>query len=758
MRFHSVSSKIAATLFLLATVSIASSMIGLRTSSNLAENGLRVGRDLAPLGDAAMEIKLTATHAHLLFEEIMAGDASESIDEVWALLEEAKFYAQAIIRGGENEEGTFYPSKSPEVQKIMKDVLIELEVFAEIAKERYATLDQDQGVGSGADERFDALYDDLIDQIEEISLSLSTSAADQRSTGNAKYHLAHGHVLVAEIMGGDVGEDFGEATGSFAKASELVAQLPETPERSKIADGISELIFLANQRYDTMMSIEAAGSDADEKFDAAFDTFINDADLAEELIHDEMDLGIKAVESAQSFAVAVPILSGTALASLIIVAYIFSSKFLAQRLRDLAQTMQQLTAGNLDTKLPTWSTKDEIGNLLENVRSYREALLDRHEMSEASLVAQDEIKVRADENVVFANALKEIVEASLKGDFSRAVPADFTTQELNDLAGQLNEMLSYFKGVVDETNRAILALANTDLTVQFSGDFSGAFSELQHNFNHSIDTLSELIGTIQSSTKIVDNSAGSIVASANGLSQRAAEQAASLEETTSTTESLTMSIQSTAKIAHQVRQKSNDATERTAHGRKVLEETIDTINRIAENSRKVADIVGIIDGIAFQTNLLALNAAVEAARAGEAGKGFAVVATEVRGLAQRASDSASDIRSLIEEASGTVENGVDLVQQTGGSLSEIEAAIEKMTRSIDEISAATDAQARDAEVIASSIASIDTKTQADAHVAEESAGLALQMSKSSAGLSSLLANFRIEIEPALPSSENKLAS
>lgn len=284
-----------------------SGLIGWTATKEVAHQGVEVGERLAPLGDAAMEIKLTATLAHLLFEEIMAGDDGEDINEVWQLLDETNFYARAILEGAENDEGRFLPSESPEVRAKIEQVLKDLEVFVTAAQTRYETVAGNQGVGSDADEQFDALYDDLIERIATVARGFPTSTEVQREAGQARYLLAHGHLLTAEILGGDLGEDFGEVTGSFESAvlalERLAAGTPEAGNAiGQVKADIATLIDLANQRYGKMMGAATAGGAADEAFDQTFEGFIQAADEAETLIHASMEEGLANLRAAETFA------------------------------------------------------------------------------------------------------------------------------------------------------------------------------------------------------------------------------------------------------------------------------------------------------------------------------------------------------------------------------------------------------------------------------------------------------------------------
>lgn len=181
---------------------------GVLFTSLVGEESETVAVDLAPLGDAAMEIKLTATAAHLLLEEIMAGDSTEDIKEVWDLLGESRWYATAILEGGSNNEGTFVPSQSAETRAKIQEVLVALDNLIAVSEQRYARLSSQEGVGTGADQQFDKLYEDLQESLAKLLPPLRNdlrpaSMQAIENIGEARYRLANGHLFLEELLSGD---------------------------------------------------------------------------------------------------------------------------------------------------------------------------------------------------------------------------------------------------------------------------------------------------------------------------------------------------------------------------------------------------------------------------------------------------------------------------------------------------------------------------------------------------------------------------
>ena len=717
--------------------------VSLYSTTRLGQTGRHVGQALAPLGDAAMEIKLTATQAHLLFEEIMSGDEGEDIDEVWRLLEESRFYVTAILDGGSNDEGTFLATDIPEVREIITEVGVSLDDFAALARTRYASLGEGQGVGSDADAEFDALYDDLVARIARIAAAqeLAADAAVQAAAGEARYALAHGHLLVAEILGGDDGEDFGEATGSFAAALAALDALPGSDALGAVRADIARLIELAEQRYARAGSVQAAGSGADEAFDQAFEGFIARADAAEEIVHDAMAEGLATIEQTQFLSMLVPLVGVLSLITAGVLAYSYLKRALADRLQDLAGVVEALSRGDLQVAVPDWRACSEIGTLRDNIERYRATLVEQADQREKAETDERAQAARNAERTRLSSELGAALGQVQAGNLSVRLNTEFDTTEVADLARRVNALIEHVGGVVHETQATMNRLADADLTSRFEGAFEGAFADLQRNVNATVNVLRDLVASIQHESANLADVTGSLSGASETLSRQASIQASSLEETSATLEEMMVSIRTISDSAAKAKDLSQEATAQVASGGEITRAAIEAMGRIEENSHQITEIVTVIDGISFQTNLLALNAAVEAARAGEAGKGFAVVASEVRTLAQRSSEAAGKIRDLITSAGAQVAEGVQLVEETGRALDGIAGAISTVNDTVVDISGAVASQASNAESIASATRNLDRDTRENARLATEGAGYARKLSQSATSLEKLVGGF-----------------
>ncbi|CAN7562724.1 methyl-accepting chemotaxis protein [Variovorax paradoxus] len=286
-------------------------------------------------------------------------------------------------------------------------------------------------------------------------------------------------------------------------------------------------------------------------------------------------------------------------------------------------------------------------------------------------------------------------------------------------------------------------IANGDLSESVQARSARAGS-LLFSIKRMQDQLTEVVVRIKSSSDAIATASGEIAAGNQDLSSRTEEQASSLEQTAASMEELTSTVKQNADNARQANQLALSASEVAVKGGNVVGQVVDTMASINASSKKIVDIIGVIDGIAFQTNILALNAAVEAARAGEQGRGFAVVASEVRNLAQRSGAAAKEIKGLIDDSVGKVDMGSALVGEAGKTMAEIVGSVKRVTDIIGEITAASQEQSTGIEQVNQAIAQMDQVTQQNAALVEEAAAAAQSMQEQAASLVGAVSVFRLE--------------
>jgi methyl-accepting chemotaxis protein len=336
-----------------------------------------------------------------------------------------------------------------------------------------------------------------------------------------------------------------------------------------------------------------------------------------------------------------------------------------------------------------------------------------------------------------------IVQAAADGDFSRRIAMEGKDGFFRLLGGSINQLLETSGNGLNEVARVLTALAQGNLTQQMSGDFKGTFGKLKDDANSTIAQLTDIVGQIKQASDLIGTAAGEIAAGNNDLSARTEQQAASLEETASSMEELTSTVKQNAENARQANQLAIGASDIAVKGGKVVSEVVTTMSAINDSSKKIVDIISVIDGIAFQTNILALNAAVEAARAGEQGRGFAVVAAEVRSLAQRSAAAAKEIKSLIGDSVEKVGNGSKLVEQAGKTMDEIVTSVKRVTDIMAEITAASQEQSQGIEQVNQTITQMDEVTQQNAALVEEATASARALEEQAGGLAQSVSRFNL---------------
>jgi methyl-accepting chemotaxis protein len=301
-------------------------------------------------------------------------------------------------------------------------------------------------------------------------------------------------------------------------------------------------------------------------------------------------------------------------------------------------------------------------------------------------------------------------------------------------------------GITQPLHKAVDAarrVASGDLTSQIETGAKDETGQLLQALNDMNQSLLNIVLEVRTGTDSIAISSSEIAAGNQDLSSRTEEQAASLEETASSMEQLTSTVKQNADNARQANQLADAAAAVAVKGGSVVSEVVGTMESINESSRKIVDIISVIDGIAFQTNILALNAAVEAARAGEQGRGFAVVASEVRNLAQRSAAAAKEIKSLIGDSVDKVNQGSKLVGEAGSTMDEIVASVQRVTDIISEISAASAEQSTGIDEVYKAIGQMDQVTQQNAALVEEAAAAADSMQQQSQSLAQVVSVFNV---------------
>ncbi len=340
-----------------------------------------------------------------------------------------------------------------------------------------------------------------------------------------------------------------------------------------------------------------------------------------------------------------------------------------------------------------------------------------------------------------------IISAAASGDFSRRLDTAEMSGFFRQISDGINNLLEANSKALGDVGAMFARLAQGDLTQKIDGDYQGMLGMLKDDANSTVDNLVQIIASIKEATDAINTAAKEIASGNQDLSSRTEEQASSLEETASSMEQLTSTVKQNADNARQANELAGTAQQVAVKGGEVVGQVVDTMSAIHQSSSKIADIIGVIDGIAFQTNILALNAAVEAARAGEQGRGFAVVATEVRNLAQRSAAAAKEIKGLISDSVDKVEAGNRLVDQAGRTMEEVVSSIKRVAKIMGDISDASREQSSGIEQVSLAVSQMDEVTQQNAALVEEAAAAAESLEEQAGNLAQSVAVFRLNGGP-----------
>ena len=346
--------------------------------------------------------------------------------------------------------------------------------------------------------------------------------------------------------------------------------------------------------------------------------------------------------------------------------------------------------------------------------------------------------------VAIERELSDVVTSANHGDLSKRIEQEPATSFAKNLKEGLNGTMDRVEQVVSDMHSVLQAFAKGDLTPRIDTDYEGTFDELKIATNATANELTSVVGNIKGSSEILTTSARELSSSSLNLSQRTEEQASNLQETAASMEEMTSTVSQNADNANQANQLALNTREQAERGGEVVSRAVDAMTAISESSRQIADIIGVIDEIAFQTNLLALNASVEAARAGEQGRGFAVVASEVRNLASRSASAAKEIKELIQDSGGKVEEGSRLVNESGETLEEIVNSVKKVTDIVAEITAASHEQRAGIEQVNRSVSQMDGMTQQNAAMVEEASAASELINKQATKMHELVEFFRTD--------------
>jgi methyl-accepting chemotaxis protein len=350
---------------------------------------------------------------------------------------------------------------------------------------------------------------------------------------------------------------------------------------------------------------------------------------------------------------------------------------------------------------------------------------------------------RTDEAAI-EKEVTDLVRSAGNGDFSQRLTVEGKQGFFRQLAEGLNTLVQQVSDGLADVVNVLNAMASGDLNRRIERDYAGIFAQLKDDTNATVERLREVVGRIKESAEAINTAAREIAAGNSDLSSRTEEQASSLEETASSMEELNATVKQNAESAQKANELGRQSNEAVMRGAETVKRVVLTMSDIQDSSRKIADIIGVIDSIAFQTNILALNAAVEAARAGEQGRGFAVVASEVRNLAQRSAQAAKEIKGLIADSVERVDGGARLVAEAGATMERVVDSFRQVTGLVTDIASASQEQSSGIAQVTQAVSQMDGVTQQNAALVEQAAAAAESLEEQARALMRAVGQFKLD--------------
>lgn len=514
-------------------------------------------------------------------------------------------------------------------------------------------------------------------------------------------------------------------------ASELIAPAVRTTlEEEASSLETSRLRLVDAVKAGNERDISARQADFNTVFEQVIATLTTVEELGDSAVEGQEPV-IAALRTEISAVVATCTVLGALISLLLSVSAV---RFVARPVVEVSEFLQKLmdANGKLDARLPV-RTRDEVGQLATSFNEYNEYVgkLQRTLDEQAALREAWNAEVNA------------MVNAAADGDFSKRVDLVGKEGFFLDQGQALNRLMDTSDHGLNEVVRVLNALSRGNLTETIDGEFGGTFLMLKEDSNATVENLKGLVANIKDSADAILQAASEIAQGNLDLSQRSEQQAASLEETASSMEELASTVKQNADNAKQANEMAVAASSVAIKGGALVQNVVSTMDSINESSRRIVDIISVIDGIAFQTNILALNAAVEAARAGEQGRGFSVVAAEVRNLAQRSAAAAKEIKGLISDSVQKIDDGSALVREAGSTMTQIVSSVQRVTDIMSDISSASVEQSSGIDQVNTAVSQMEDVTQQNAARVEQASAAAKSLEDQARHLQEAVSVFRL---------------
>lgn len=773
----SVSTPILAVFLMLGIVITGNAVFGLWGVQRLADTARRVGNELAPLSQAAMQVVVHSAKAGEATEMFTATHDMDKLDASLAEIDIADSYVAAMAEGGETPVATLAPVADAELQGLMQRAQEQLYDFRLAVENRLASEFDEFGPSSDSARTFredfaglDAMFKALLSEDGPVD----TMHARHAVLASRHAVTAASRTLFDLLVKLDPEQDTAPVTAAFEAARVALNKAAQAFRAPPLEEQIAALETLSEDAAWILEShVEALRYRAQLRrdYDAAYAALAGSTGAMVDRVEALTTQGITEVAAVKSITLMAAMVGAALMVTVTTAVYLLIRRRVVRRLCSLARVLSELNAQEGEVRLPEWTSRDELGLLRDQVIAFKDGrdqiarlqfqqeanlaqlgakeaearaaaagLADRKAQAERAAGAMADRQNRRESMIADVDA---VVGAVAAGDLGQRLSLDWNDDQLDRLAASVNGLIDTIEHVFEGANRAIGEIADANLDVACATDLEGVFGDFQQMIGTTAIRLSTVIRAIAAAGDEVSAGSDDVTGIARGLARENATQAQTLSQIASAVEQINTAVAANAATARAAREDADSAASQAATGSADIDLTIEAVRQIAQSSAEIVAFLNEIETIAFQTNLLALNASIEAAHAGDAGKGFAVVASEVRGLSQKTTQAAEHIKVIIDRSGEHIDRGVELVEKTGRQIGTVHSAITALTERIAEVDHASEEQAGAVKSVAGAIARIDSAVQSGAARARTCDTAAASLSTESRRLSELVAAFRL---------------
>ncbi len=685
--------RLISTFLLVAVITAITGMIGMHFSSYVGERGENVGAKLAPLGDAAMEIKLTATTAHLLFEEILAGDTSEDINQVWKLLDETLWYCDAILKGGQNDEGIFVATKNPQVREKIREVRVSVEGFIAGAHQRYDQRSNSVTIGSDVDQAFDKQYENLQEGLAAIieKHNQPNHLSIIQLAGESRFLLADGHLFLEELLAGDDEAKIVDILSSFDKAQANIHQIGSVIGQNNVSDLIENLkgfIATTQERYKVSQQTSSAGGEADEMFDTQFESFVRIADEAEELIHDDMRKGIADLKNGISQAQLY--MFGTIFFSfaIAVILGVFISGTIKRPIEAMVDALNKLSTGDLTVKTDI-NTQDELGNMSRlfnhTVNNLANMIIQiknntgvlANSSSKLNTISAELASGSEQMTMQYNNAASATEEMSTNINTMAAAAEEMSVNasSVSSAAEQMSTNMNAVAAAIEEMSTAINNIAKN---AQDGSKISEQAMTLSLDATEMMNTLGTAAKDIGQVTEVIKR----IAEQTNLLALNATIEAASAGDAG---KGFAVVANEIKELANQSAQAAEDITNRIEGVQTNTENAVKVIDRVSEIIKNINESVGVITNAVEQQTSVANDISSNVAQSNAGVNNIASSIAEVAKGSNDMSNNAGEAAKGADEVSQNIQGVNKVADETNSGAQQVNLSADELTKIASEI-------------------------------------------------------------------------